>query len=141
MTLRLHVVFSPDEVPEALAACKGDDIVFIDTAGRSPNNKDHMRDLKAFMDGIHPDEVHLVLSATTKDQDLSDAIALYRPLGANRVLFTKFDETGRLGNVFNAVVKANGVPASYFTFGQSVPDDIELAQPGRFIRRLWKEGI
>jgi flagellar biosynthesis protein FlhF len=141
MNIRLQVVFSPDEIPAALEACAGDDIVFVDTAGRSPQNMDHMRDLEAFMAAIHPDEVHLVLSATTKDQDLSDAIAQYRPLGANRVLFTKFDETGRLGNVFNAVVKSGGVPVSYFTFGQSVPDDIELAQPGRFIRRLWKESV
>ncbi len=139
MNIRLEVVFSPDEVPEALAGCAGDDIVLVDTAGRSPHNTDHMRDLDAFMKKIRPDEVHLVLSATTKDHDLADAIARYRPLGANRVLFTKFDETGRLGNVFNAVVKSGGLAVSYFTFGQSVPDDIELAQPGRFIRRLWKE--
>jgi flagellar biosynthesis protein FlhF len=139
MDIRLHVVFSPDEVPEALAACNDDEIVFIDTAGRSPHNTDHMRELGAFMKAINPEEVHLVLSATTKDQDLSETIARYRPLGANRVLFTKFDETVKLGNVFNAVVKAGEVPVSYFTFGQSVPDDIELAQPGRFIRRLWKE--
>jgi flagellar biosynthesis protein FlhF len=141
MNIRMQAVFSPDEAPEALAACEGDDIVFVDTAGRSPNNKDQMRDLGAFMDALHPEEVHLVLSATTKDQDLSDTIAHYRPFGANRVLFTKFDETGRLGNVFNAVVKAGGMPVSYFTFGQSVPDDIELAQPGRFVRRLWKESV
>jgi flagellar biosynthesis protein FlhF len=124
-----------------MAQCEEDDIVFIDTAGRSPNNKEHMRQLGAFMNALKPEEVHLVLSATTKDQDLADAIVHYRPFGANRVLFTKFDETGRLGNVFNAVVKAGSVPVSYFTFGQSVPDDIELAQPGRFIRRLWKESV
>jgi flagellar biosynthesis protein FlhF len=141
MNIRLHAVFSPDEVPEAMAQCEEDDIVFIDTAGRSPNNKEHMRQLGAFMNALKPEEVHLVLSATTKDQDLADAIVHYRPFGANRVLFTKFDETGRLGNVFNAVVKAGSVPVSYFTFGQSVPDDIELAQPGRFIRRLWKESV
>ena len=141
MNIRLQVVFSPDEVPEALVECTSDDIVFIDTAGRSPHNTEHMRDLEAFMAAIHPEEVHLVLSATTKDQDLSDTIAHYRHLGANRVLFTKFDETGQLGNVFNAVVKSGGMPVSYFTFGQSVPDDIELAQPARFIRRLWKESI
>jgi flagellar biosynthesis protein FlhF len=141
MHIRLEVVFSPDEVAEAMAACARDDIVFVDTAGRSPSNAEHMRDLEGYMKALRPDEVHLVLSATTKDHDLFDAIAHYRCLGANRVLFTKFDETGRLGNVFNAVVKSGGVPVSYFTFGQSVPDDIELAQPGRFIRRLWKESI
>jgi flagellar biosynthesis protein FlhF len=141
MNIQLHVVFSPDEVAEALAACSGSDIIFVDTAGRSPNNADHMRDLDAYIKAIRPDEIHLVLSATTKDRDLEDAVAHYRPLGANRVLFTKFDETGRLGNVFNTVVKSGGIPVSYFTFGQSVPDDIELAQPGRFIRRLWKESV
>jgi len=141
MNINLHTVFSPDEVPEALTACGRDDIVFIDTAGRSPGNKEHMRDLGVYLNALRPEEVHLVLSATTKDQDLSDAIVQYRPFGVNRVLFTKFDETSRLGNVFNTVVKAGGVPVSYFTFGQSVPDDIELAQPGRFIRRLWKESV
>jgi flagellar biosynthesis protein FlhF len=139
MNIRLEVVFSPDEVPDVLAGCARDDIVFVDTAGRSPHNTEHMRELEAFIKALCPDEVHLVLSATTKDHDLADAIAHYRPLGANRALFTKFDETGLLGNVFNAVVKASGLSVSYFTFGQSVPDDIELAQPGRFIRRLWKE--
>jgi flagellar biosynthesis protein FlhF len=141
MSIRLQVVFSPDEVPDALAACGGDDIVFVDTAGRSPGNVDHMRDLEHYLAVMHPDEIHLVLSATTKDLDLSDTIAQYRPLGANRVLFTKFDETGKLGNVFNTMVNSGGMPVSYFTFGQGVPDDIELAQPGRFIRRLWKESI
>jgi flagellar biosynthesis protein FlhF len=60
-------------------------------------------------------------------------------MGVNRVLFTKFDETNRLGNVFNSVA-ASSIPASYFTFGQGVPDDIELAQPVRFMNRLWKDG-
>jgi flagellar biosynthesis protein FlhF len=141
MDIRLQVVFSPDEVPDALAQCRHDDIVFVDTAGRSRLHSDHMNELRTFLDVMHPDEVHLVLSATTKDTDLADTIERYRQLGANRVLFTKFDETGMLGNVFNAVVKAHGVPVSYFTFGQCVPDDIELAQPGRFIKRLWKEKV
>ncbi len=138
MDIKVHEIFSPDEIPEALCSCQNDDIVFIDTAGRSRHNIDHMRDLQAFLEKIRPDETHLVLSATTKDSDLSDAINRFRPLGANRVLFTKFDETSTLGNVFNAMIKAKGFPASYFTFGQSVPDDIELAQPVRFVRRLWK---
>ncbi len=139
MGIRLQVVFSPDETAGALQACAGDDIVFVDTGGRSPNNAAHVRDLREFMEKLRPDETHLVLSATTKDADLAENIKRYRPMGVNRVLFTKFDETGKLGNVFNAVVTA-AIPVSYFTFGQSVPDDIELAQPGRFIRHLWKVG-
>ena len=95
----------------------------------------HMNDLEDFLDALHPDEIHLVLSATTKDSDLADIIKRYKHLNINRLLFTKLDETKHLGNVFNTV-KKYAIPVSYLTIGQSVPDDIELAQSGRFVQRL-----
>lgn len=131
----LQVIFSPEEAYDALEACENDDIVFVDTAGRSQRNKEHMRDLEEFLEALKPDETHLVLSATTKDSDLRDTIKRYKELKINRLLFTKLDETAKLGNVFNTV-SGEGIPVSYLTVGQSVPEDIELAQPGRFIRRL-----
>jgi flagellar biosynthesis protein FlhF len=133
----LHVVFSPDEVPSALAACINDDLVFVDTAGRSQRNAPHMEELHQMLSRIRPDETHLVVSATTKDSDLVDTIRRYREVGADRLVFTKLDETVSVGNVFNAVT-VSGLPVSFFAFGQSVPDDIELAQPARFVKRLWE---
>ena len=137
--VNLQVVFSPDEIPEALKACSDDEIVFIDTAGRSQRNVEHMKDLTKFIETLHPDEVHLVLSATTKDSDLADIIVRYKGVHVNRLLFTKLDETVRIGNIFN-VVNESRIPISYLTFGQSVPDDIELAQTTRFVQHLW-EGV
>ncbi|MBN1759574.1 MAG: flagellar biosynthesis protein FlhF [Chitinispirillaceae bacterium] len=131
----IQVVFSPEEVPAALEACASDDIVLVDTAGRSQRNTEHMTDLHTFMEALGADEVHLVLSATTKDSDLLDCVERYRKAGVNRLLFTKLDETARVGNILN-VVRQTGVAMSYFTNGQSVPDDIEVAQTSRFIRRL-----
>jgi flagellar biosynthesis protein FlhF len=75
------------------------------------------------------------LSATTKDSDLLDMVHNYRNVRVNRLLFTKLDETARLGNIFNLVSEL-GIPVSYFTVGQSVPDDIELAQAGKFVKKL-----
>ncbi len=132
----LHVVFSPDEIAEAMKSCSSDDLVLIDTAGRSQRNDEHMDDLKDLLNAFCPDEIHLVLSATTKDSDLCDIVNRYRLLNINRLIFTKLDETVKLGNIFN-IVSESAVPVSYFTFGQSVPDDIELAQPSRYIQRLW----
>ncbi len=131
----LQVVFSPEEICTALKGCQDDEVVFIDTAGRSQRNSEHMQELREMMSVLRPDETHLVLSATTKDSDLLENITLYRPLGVNRLIFTKLDETVRLGNIYNVVCES-AVPISYFTFGQSVPDDIELAQPGKFVQRL-----
>jgi flagellar biosynthesis protein FlhF len=135
--VNLQVVFSPEEITKALESCKNDDVVFVDTAGRSQRNREHMNDLKNFLEALKPDETHLVLSATTKDSDLADTIKRYKPLGVNRLLFTKLDETGRCGNILN-IASESALPVSYFTFGQSVPDDIELAQPGAFVKRLWE---
>lgn len=133
----LQVVFSPDEIPAAMEECASDDIVLVDTAGRSQRNHEHMDDLRKLMAVLCPDEVHLVLSATTKDSDLLDCIERYRSTGVNRLLFTKLDETGKIGNVFN-VIHQGGLPVSYFTTGQSVPDDIEVAQISRFLQRLFE---
>jgi flagellar biosynthesis protein FlhF len=134
--VELQVVFSPDEAKGALDACAGDDIVLVDTAGRSQRNGAHMQELKSLLDAIRPDEVHCVMSAATKDSDLLDTVKRYREVGANRLLFTKLDETAHVGNIFN-VVAASATPVSFLTFGQSVPDDIELASPTRFVSRLW----
>ncbi|MCL2219380.1 MAG: flagellar biosynthesis protein FlhF [Chitinispirillia bacterium] len=131
----LQVVFSPDEIPDALAACGDSEVIFVDTAGRSQRNTEHMDELKQLVNVLRPDETHLVLSATTKDSDLIDMANKYRGVRVNRLLFTKLDETTKLGSIFNAVSEL-AIPVSYFTAGQSVPDDIELAQAGKFVKRL-----
>lgn len=133
----LQVIFSPDEVAGALEACSNDDIVFVDTAGRSQRNSEHMEELQEFLQQLGADEIHLVLSAATKDSDLSEIISRYKAVNINRLIFTKLDETVKIGNIFNSVSEAE-IPVSYFTFGQSVPDDIELAQTARFVQRLWE---
>jgi flagellar biosynthesis protein FlhF len=135
----LQIVFSPDEMQTALEECSDSDVIFVDNAGRSQRNKEHMEELRLLMDVLRPDETHLVLSATTKDSDLHDMINRYRNIKVNRLLFTKLDETTRLGNIFN-IVSDLGIPVSYFTVGQSVPDDIEVADPGKFVTRLLMEG-
>jgi len=137
MNMPLHIVFSPKEADEALASCESSDVVFVDTAGRSQKSAEHMEELFSFIKRIVPDEIHCVLSAGTKVSDLLYTIEKYKQLGANRLLFTKLDETMKLGNVFTAVIQSK-VPFSYFTFGQRVPDDIEPAQPHRLVTRLFE---
>ncbi len=131
----LQVIFSPEEAADAIEACSGSDIILVDTAGRSQKNREHMDELGQFLSSISPDALHLVLSAGVKESDLRDMIFRYRKYGVNRLVITKLDETLRLGNVFNVVDECR-IPVSYFTFGQSVPDDIETAHPGLFIKRL-----
>ncbi len=135
--VKLHVLFNPDEAEVVLKSCRNDDVVFIDSAGRSQRNAEHMNDLTELLKAIKPDETHLVVSATMKHSDLEATVKTYRRFGVDRLLFTKLDETVHVGNILSTALTSD-VPVSYFTTGQTVPDDIELAQPERFLRRLWE---
>jgi flagellar biosynthesis protein FlhF len=137
VNIELQVVFSPEEIPDAVASCSHNRFIFVDTAGRSQRSSEHLLELEKYMIALRPDEIHLVLSASTKESDLLHVIQQYKKMGVNRLLFTKLDETLRLGNVFNTV-RTSGIPVAYLTTGQNVPEDIELAQPGRFIQKLWE---
>ncbi|MDR0304169.1 MAG: flagellar biosynthesis protein FlhF [Chitinispirillales bacterium] len=131
----LQVIYSPDEVSSVIENCSDSDVILVDSAGRSQKNREHMDELANFMRELSPDCTHLVLSATTKESDLVEIAKRYKPLGITRFLFTKLDETLRLGNIFN-VVNSIGIPVSYFTTGQSVPDDIETARSANFVKKL-----
>jgi len=131
----LQAVYSPDDIGDVIKNCKYSDIILVDSAGRSQKNREHMDELASFMQELSPDCVHLVLSAATKESDLIAIANKYKKLGVSRLLFTKLDETMKLGNIFN-VVQTVGIPVSYFTTGQSVPDDIETAQSTAFVRKL-----
>ena len=131
----LRVVYEPSEIAAAVETCKYSDVILVDSAGRSQKNREHMEELAAFMRELKPDCTHLVLSAATKESDLTEIASRYKSHGISRLLFTKLDETLKLGNVFN-VVQTTGIPVSYFTVGQSVPDDIETAQSTVFVKKL-----
>jgi len=131
----LQAVYSPDAIKDVIKNCKYSDVILVDSAGRSQKNREHMDELAAFMQELNPDCVHLVLSAATKESDLIAIANKYKKIGVSRMLFTKLDETLKLGNIFN-VVQTVGIPVSYFTIGQSVPDDIETAQSAAFVRKL-----
>ncbi|MFH0918887.1 MAG: flagellar biosynthesis protein FlhF [Fibrobacterota bacterium] len=122
----LEIVFTDDEMEAALAKFRNFDIVFIDTAGRSQRNADHMSDLRRTLMAAEPHEVHLVLSMTTKPGDITSILRKYGEVGFHRLLFTKLDETLSYGPIFNTVCEAEK-PVSYITTGQNVPDDICLA--------------
>jgi flagellar biosynthesis protein FlhF len=118
-----EVVYSPRDMETALAKHSDAELVLIDTAGRSPNSPTRMYELKSMMDAALPEEVHLVLSATTRRQDLDHLVDRFAQVGFDRVILTKLDESSTLGAVFNIYARS-GRPFSYFANGQSVPEDI-----------------
>lgn len=130
MGIPLQVVYSPYEMGESFLAYKDLDIILIDTAGMSPRNKMHLKELKNMLEAAPLTDTFLVLSATTKEKDLIEIISNYSLIETNRLMFTKLDETSTYGSLLNAVYYTDNA-LSYVTIGQSVPEDIEEADPDK----------
>jgi flagellar biosynthesis protein FlhF len=118
-----EVVYSPRDMETALAKHSDAELVLIDTAGRSPNSPTRMYELRSMMDAALPEEIHLVLSATTRRRDLDHLVDRFAQVGFDKVILTKLDESSTLGAIFNIYARS-GRPFSYFANGQSVPEDI-----------------
>lgn len=108
----------------------------IDSAGRG-RDEGAIAELARYRAALGPRaRVHLVLSATTKDEELRSELARYRPLAPDSLVMTKLDECDTLGNVANLLLDEATPPLAWTTHGQRVPEDLELPQPATLARTL-----
>lgn len=104
------------------------DYILVDTAGISQHDKQRIESLKQYVNS-DPNltiNVSLVMSATTKYEDLKDIYHTFSVLDIDTLIFTKLDETNAFGNVFSLVYETKK-PLSYFSIGQDVPYDLMSA--------------
>lgn len=133
-----RVIYSTEEVGQALTDYKDYDFILVDTAGHSHQNEPQREAMNAFIhasDGLAEKEVFLVLSATTKYRDLLSIADTYSAMTDYKLIFTKLDETTTLGNLLNLKLHT-GASMSYVTCGQNVPDDIEVFNPQKTVKQL-----
>lgn len=124
----LEVVLGTEDLKSALEQHKNQNLILIDTAGRSQRNIIQLSELRNILNLTTQIKTLLVLSLTTKYRDLLDITAKYQRVKYDALLFTKLDETTSYGSIYN-IAKATGKPLTYITTGQNVPDDIEAAEP------------
>lgn len=131
----LTVIYEADELPMALSKYSDRDYILVDTAGRSQTSKEFESDISTLLQYVEEPEIFLVISLTTGYKEIRKILDAYSYLDDFKLLFTKLDESSSLGNVLNARMLTNK-SLSYFTIGQSVPDDIEVANPDRIINYI-----
>lgn len=126
----LQTVLTAGELHQTVRSMRGLDVVLIDTAGRSQNDRLRLNQLRSFLSSAEADEVHLVVSSTANRRCVTSTLERFIPLGANRIILTKLDEAATFGSILN-VASAGKVPISYVTTGQDVPEDITPADSHR----------
>ncbi len=133
----ITVVFDPADLPEAINKYKNRDVIFVDTAGRSPYNGNQMDELREYIDIGCPDEILLVLSITTDSTALVQIYRQFEKIGVDKLIFTKLDETFHYGPILNIAYEVRK-PIAYITTGQNVPDDIEVPDTLKLARMILK---
>ena len=126
LNIPIKVIYEPKEVIEAIEIYKDKDIILIDTAGRNHKVEEQLQEVKELIGYVEEPDIFLVVSALTAYKDIVSITRSYQFLDRYKLLFTKLDEATTLGNILN-MRTLTGKPLSYFTTGQSVPDDIEIA--------------
>ncbi len=133
----VDVVLTPEELRVTIEMHRDKDVILIDTAGRSHKNDTQLLEVSEFFNPLSrfcdsgEMETHLVLGVNADERNIEDTIDRFKAVTSiDRLLFTKLDEAGIFGVIYNQSLRT-GIPLSYFTTGQKVPEDIEAATPER----------
>jgi len=126
LNIQMEVASNKEEVVKSLQKLKRKDIVLIDTPGISQKDTRQLGELRDLLDNVGPVEIHLLLSAVTKEKDFNRILDKFRVIPIDSLIFTKLDESSEYGDLLNQLIRTK-IPVSYFTNGPQVPEDIEVA--------------
>ena len=112
----------------------GNDLVFLDTAGRLHIDEALMAELQQIRDAVEPAEILLVVDAMTGQDAVNAATAFDEALGVTGVMLTKLDGDAR-GGAALSIRAATGKPIKFIGTGEKL-DMIEPFHPDRMASRI-----
>ncbi len=112
----------------------GNDLVFLDTAGRLHIDEELMDELRRIRDAVEPAEILLVVDAMTGQDAVNAASAFDSALGVTGVMLTKLDGDAR-GGAALSIRAATGKPIKFIGVGEKL-DMIEPFHPDRMASRI-----
>ncbi|ALV20958.1 signal recognition particle-docking protein FtsY [Carnobacterium antarcticum] len=124
---------------------QGADVLLVDTAGRLQNKVNLMNELEKMKRIIEkevpggPQEVLLVLDATTGQNAMVQAKQFKQTTNVTGLVLTKLDGTAK-GGIVLAIRKELDIPVKYVGLGESV-DDLQEFDPNEYIYGLFSELI
>lgn len=134
----VEIAYNHEDFKEAIEKFSHLDLVFIDTAGRNYKEAKYVDDLSNLVDFTLDMESFLVLSMTSKENDMKNIIDQFNAFPIEKIIYTKLDETSSIGPLFN-LMKEYSIGTAYYTDGQEVPEDIEEASAEKLLDLLLKD--
>ncbi|MGO4729860.1 flagellar biosynthesis protein FlhF [Paenibacillus sp. 2KB_22] len=139
LNVPLEVVQSPGDTQRAISRLENCDLIFMDTAGRNYRNELLVSELQSLLAPVENSETFLVMSMTSKSADMVQITEHFSKYGLDKVIFTKMDETGSCGPLFNLLHRFP-LKLAYVANGQNVPDDLLKPDADSLSKQLLGEG-
>ena len=112
----------------------GNDMVFLDTAGRLHVDEALMAELQSIKEAVHPSEILLVVDAMIGQDAVNAAKAFDEALDIDGVVLTKLDGDAR-GGAALSIKAVTGKPIKFVGMGEKL-DNIEVFHPDRMASRI-----
>jgi fused signal recognition particle receptor len=125
------------------AKARGIDVLIADTAGRLHTKENLMHELEKIVRVLKkqndslPNEIMLVLDATTGQNALSQAQSFHKSVNLTGLCLTKLDGTARGGMIF-AIAKQLNLPIRFIGVGEQI-DDLRPFSAEQFVEALFSE--
>ncbi|HIW94837.1 MAG TPA: signal recognition particle protein [Candidatus Flavonifractor merdipullorum] len=112
----------------------GNDLVFIDTAGRLHVDEELMEQLRVMKEAVNPTEILLVVDAMIGQDAVNAAKTFDEALDITGVMLTKLDGDAR-GGAALSIKAVTGKPIKFVGVGEKL-DQVEVFHPDRMASRI-----
>lgn len=113
------------------------DVILVDTAGRSHYDVIRLKELETYFK-VSDISVYLTLAANLSELVMYEAIMQFGMFSISGLIFTKLDETPYPGSMVNVAYRTQ-YPVVCFTMGQSIPEDIVVANYDYLVRLILED--
>jgi len=131
----MKVAFTADEATRAVTRLADRDIILVDTAGRNHYDQESLKHLRGVLENMGSFTVVLTVPATSNKEQLPEVIKNYDVLNPEYLVITKIDET-RNYDILTVARSETACPVAFYTNGQRVPQDIEVATVDQTVKML-----
>ncbi len=129
------IASTAEQMVQVFAEIDKEDVVLIDTTGRSAMDIDRIEETANILSVANPTETHLVLSATSTSSATLRAANAYAVTQYDRIIVTKLDEIVSFGAVTSSL-SSLGTSLSWFTDGQDVSTHLEIAKTHKLVESV-----
>ncbi|MBC7644922.1 MAG: hypothetical protein H7123_07330, partial [Thermoleophilia bacterium] len=125
-TMEVQFAADVDQMIAALQRFDGRDVVLIDTPSSTYLDAASFNAVSRCLAAVRIDDVQVTIPLATSVREAESVVQHFQPMGVQRLIVTKLDESRYAGQLLNYGFRF-GLPMTFLTDGQRVPDDIRAA--------------